>query len=187
MALRQLQLKDCATLYDRQVVQKRWRNYQKHVCQITVTCLFSYNDELKYCFRFCYHGFLSFLPGRAGFRGMQYFMPSAYMYVFSQSQVYTVYYFARFLTATFVFHLLKVSVAFLLFLSQKALLINNGLTCKQLLLLTILAKFSTQRKSRSLCDNTWALNESRMRDGSYSPKKWMLKKGRPIEALLDPD
>ena len=30
----------------------------------------SYNVKFKYYFRFCYHGFLSFLPGWAGFTGM---------------------------------------------------------------------------------------------------------------------
>ena len=39
MALKQLQLKNCATLYERHAVQKRWRHYQKQVCQITVKAL----------------------------------------------------------------------------------------------------------------------------------------------------
>ena len=51
----------------------------------------------------------------------------------------TIYYFARFLTGSFVFNFLKVSAAFLLFQSQKALQINQGLPYKQLLLTAVLA------------------------------------------------
>ena len=49
---------------------------------------------------------------------------------------------------------------FILFSSQKALLINQGLPCKQLLQKAILAKFSTRRKSRSLDGDAWGLNKS---------------------------
>ena len=68
---------------------------------------------------------------------------------YNHVRVCTVYYFARFLTGSFVFNFLKVSVALLLFPSQKALLINQVLPCKQLL--SLRPKFTTPRiKRRSL-------------------------------------
>ena len=98
----------------------------------------------------------------------------------SQLQVYTVYCFARFFNWQFCLSFLKVSVAFLLFPSQKALLINQGIPCKRLLLSAILSWFTTRRKSRSHCDNAWALNKSRMRNDSHSREKWMPKKGNTM-------